>query len=108
MNAFYDSPGFGSNEDYEVLDGVKVSRADRNPCPVCGHPGGDCAPADEVGPLTIFGYNTNSTLDNNQTFVVAEDIYDEREIAPGVVMRLLLYKQGKVIPLAKATELGLI
>jgi hypothetical protein len=47
-------------------------------------------------------------LDDTQTFVVPEDIYDQREIAPGVTMRLLLYKQGKVIPLIKAKELGLI
>jgi hypothetical protein len=108
MNAFYESPSFGGSEDYEILDGVKVSRADRAPCPVCGHSTGDCAPPDEVGPGIIFGYNTNSTLDDTQTFVVPEDIYDQREIAPGVTMRLLLYKQGKVIPLIKAKELGLI
>lgn len=108
MSAFYNSPGFTNNHPYELRDGITVFPADRAPCPICGHSTGDCAPKDETGPKVIFGYNTNSTLDNNQTFVVQDDIIEDREIAPGVTMRIVLFKQGKVIPLLKAKELGLI
>jgi len=108
MAAFYDSPGFDRDEEYKTIDGVTIFPASRKSCPVCGHETGDCSPDKEEGPSVIFGYNTNSSFDNDQVFVVKEDIFDEREIAPGVVMRLLIYKKDKAIPLLKAKELGLI
>ena len=95
MAAFYDSPGFDRDEEYKTIDGVTIFPASRKSCPVCGHETGDCSPDKEEGPSVIFGYNTNSSFDNDQVFVVKEDIFDEREIAPGVVMRLLIYKKGK-------------
>ena len=108
MTAFYNSPGFTNSHPYELRDGITVYPADRAPCPVCGHTTGDCSPVGETGPNVIFGYNTNSSFDLDQTFVVQEDIHDEREIAPGVVMRILVHKKGKAIPLVTAKELGLI
>lgn len=108
MNPFYSSPGFGELSIFENgLDGVKISRADRMPCLVCGHPTGDCT-GDTPPPETIWGYNTNSTLDDALTFYLEEDYVEEREIAPGIRTRILIHKKGKNIPLAEAKKLGLV
>jgi len=109
MNAFYDSAGFSENESpfRSQSDGISVLRADRQPCPVCGHPTGDCG-GDSGPPIVIFGYNTNSSLDETQTFLIEDDIFDEREIAPGVVTKFLVHRKGTHIPLNKAKEMGLI
>lgn len=109
MNAFYDNAGFSISESpfRAQSDGLSVVRADRQPCPICGHPTGDC-PGESGPPDVIFGYNTNSTLDEGLTFLIEEDIFDEREIAPGVVTKFLVHRKGTYIPLLKAKELGLI
>lgn len=107
MPAFYESPAFGGSGDYTRSDGIRVVRADRQPCPVCGHPTGDCT-GELSAPKTIFGFNTNSTLDDNVTFYMDEDYYETREIAPGLSTRRLVHKKGSSIPLSKAKELGLI
>jgi hypothetical protein len=108
MAAFYESPSFESRGPQKLFDGVTVYPADRQPCVVCGHTTGDCAPEGEKGPDVIWGYNTNSSLDYDQHFVIQDDIFEEREIAPGVVMKIHVYKKGKTIPLLLAKELGLI
>lgn len=108
MDAFYNSPAFGG-DDSETGDafGIPYLRATRKPCIVCGHPTGDCS-GNSGPPETIWGFNTNSTLDKNQTFYVEEDYYEEREITPGVVTRVLIHRKGKHIPLEEAKNLGLI
>jgi len=109
MGAFYNSPAFGGpyQGDEEILPGVKFLRANRQPCPVCGHPTGDCK-GEQAAPIHIFGYNTNSTLDDNLTFYVEEDYIEEREIMPGVKTKSVIYEAGSHIPLRVAKELGLI
>lgn len=109
MGAFYDSPAFGGNArgETEIIAGVKFLRADRQPCLVCGHPTGDCK-GESGPPHTIFGYNTNSTLDDNLTFYVEEDYVEEHEIAPGITTKTIVYRAGQHIPLQIAKELGLI
>lgn len=107
MSAFYESPAFGGQGESGEVYGVPYLRAMRQPCPVCGHPTGDCA-GSEPGPKSIWGYNTNSTLDKNLTFYVEEDYYEEREIVPGLVTKRLIHRKGKHIPLEEAKNLGLI
>jgi hypothetical protein len=107
MAAFYDSPAFGGPGGKKDVFGIPFSSATREPCPVCGHPTGDC-PGETEPPETIWGYNTNSTLDEKLTFYVEEDYYEERQIAPNLTTRILLHKKGKHIPLEEARELGLI
>jgi hypothetical protein len=108
MGAFYNSPAFGgSGGQHEEIAGVQIVRADRTPCPVCGHPTGDCAGGDGP-PKTIFGYNTNSSLDNNLTFYVEEDIVEKRDIAPNITAEIVIHKKGSYIPLSEAKEIGLI
>lgn len=108
MGAFYDSPAFGGDESESgEINGIPYLRASRKPCLVCGHPTGDCT-GDSGPPETIWGFNTNSSLDKKLTFYVEDDYYEEREIAPGVVTRILIHKKGKHIPLEEAKNLGLI
>lgn len=106
---FYSSPAFGGPGENEEINGITYLRATRAPCPVCGHPTGDCQGGEDEAELKqIWGYNTNSSLDENQTFTVKQDYWVSHEIAPGVNMQKLLYKKGKIIPLSTAKELGLI
>lgn len=111
MTAFYENSSFSQRSIFSSglsgLDGIEILKADRSPCPVCGHPTGDCA-GDSPSPQKIWGMNTNSTLDDNQTFYVEEDYFEERQIAPGLVTRILIHKKGKNIPLSEAQKLGLI
>lgn len=96
---FYDSPSFGD---------PSKNGATRQPCIVCGHPTGDCSDEKSLPPETIWGYNTNSSLDNNQTYIMEEDYFDEREIGPDIFIKVLIFPKGKHIPLVKAKELGFI
>jgi hypothetical protein len=105
---FYDSPAFSSNPfEGNEINGVKITRADRQPCPVCGHPTGDCS-GDSGPPIKIWGYDTNSSLDEKLTFYMEHDYYEEREIAPGIATKILIYAKGKHIPLAEAKRLGFL
>lgn len=110
MNPFYSSPGFGEISIFEDgMSGVRISRADRMPCPVCGHPTGDCAgDGPPLNPETVWGYNTNSSLDDSVTFYMQEDYFEERELAPGITAKILIHKKGKSIPLAEARKLGFV
>lgn len=108
MSAFYNSESFQEDHVFRnTSDGIRISRADRAPCPVCGHPTGDCV-GDSGPPTAIFGYDTHSTLDDKTTFLITEDIFDEVQIAPGIKTRLLIHRKGKTIPFEKAVELGLV
>lgn len=108
MAPFYDSPAFDAGDDETYSEnGVSYSKATRQACPVCGHPTGDCV-GDQLPPKTIFGYNTNSSFDLNQTFLIEEDYFEEREIAPKLFIKILVYPKGKKIPLLKAKEMGFI
>lgn len=104
---FYDSPAFGGSEDVEIINGVKFYRAKRSPCPVCGHPTGDCKGESE-SPKTIFGYSTNGELSDSVTFFLEEDYVETRQIAPGLSTRVIVHKKGTTIPLSRARELGLL
>ncbi len=110
MNPFYSSPGFGEISIFEDgMSGVRITRADRMPCPVCGHPSGDCTGDSE--PLdqgTVWGYDTNSTLDGVVMFYLEEDYIEEREIAPGITTKVVIHKKGKQIPLVEAKKLGFV
>lgn len=107
MAAFYESPAFGGSPEKEEINGVSYLRATRQPCLVCGHPTGDCA-GDSPVIDTIWGYNTGTSLDESQHFIVTEDYFEEREIGPNLFVKILLYPKGKQIPLKKAKELGFI
>lgn len=90
------------------VDGIEVGflNAGREPCPVCGHPTGDCK-GETPPPEKIAGFNTIEQLVGQQTFLVEEDIYEEKQITPFTKARVLKYPKGKQIPLEEARNLGL-
>ena len=54
---------------------IDVHRASPLPCPVCGHPTGDCT--GENGPEPpdhISGYNSIESLNETQTYLVEEEV----------------------------------
>lgn len=104
---FYNSPGFGGNESIEVINGIRVYHAGRGPCPVCGHPTGDCK-GELESPKTIFGFSANSTLDDTVLYYLDEDYVEIRQIAPGLSTKVVVHKKGTSIPASRARELGLL
>jgi len=97
----------GESEEY-IYGDIRLIRADRSPCPVCGHPTGDCIPENHIPPERIFGVGVFPSLDKDQMFVVEENIYEEKQIAPRQTIKVLKYRKGQAIPLSTARELGLI
>jgi len=90
------------------IDGLEVgfSAASREPCPVCGHPTGDCK-GDLQPPEHVAGYNQIESLVESQTFLLEEDVWEEKKITPFTVAKVLKYPAGKHIPLEEARNLGL-
>ena len=93
------------NPEY-IIPGVRYIRASRQPCPVCGHPTGDCT-TDVSRPNHIIGFGTVPWLEDKQEFLVEEDVIVEKMITPFTTSRVILAKKGQKIPLEKARELGL-
>lgn len=100
---FYDSTG----QDQIILGNVRLVRADRQPCPVCGHPTGDCSGERFEKPREVLLQGTVPSLEDEQTFLVEEDVFEERQVSQFTTLRVLLAKKGQTIPLARARELGL-
>jgi hypothetical protein len=92
---------------YNIGDNINVVRADRSPCPVCGHPSGDCV-GDTAKPDHIAGFNSIDSLKDSQTFIVEEDIWIDRQLTPTTKTKVLLHAKGKLIPVTEAEKLGLI
>lgn len=94
-------------QSYKIGDNINVVRAERSPCPVCGHPSGDCV-GESGKPDHIAGFNSIDSLKNNQTFVVEQDILVEKQLTPTTKTQVLLHAKGKVISVTEAEKLGLI
>lgn len=88
------------------IEGLKISRADRQPCPVCGHPTGDCA-SETSNPSHVIGFTFPGSGSALQIFL-EEDVWEERQITPLTSTRVLLYKKGESISQQEAERLGLI
>lgn len=81
-----------------------VSEADRKPCPVCGHPTGDC-----TGPSDLPNTKLpNKIVGSEPMILVEQDITEERQITPYTKTRVLIHRKGDYVPLSKARELGLV
>jgi hypothetical protein len=87
--------------------GYRFSPADRQPCPVCGHPTGDCVGESE-SPTHISGFKTNDDPKQVTTFQVKEDILEEVEIVQGVKTKIIVHRKGKMISIEEAEKLGLL
>jgi len=91
-----------------LFNDFQIVRADRSPCPVCGHPTGDCTGEAQLEHKKIFGIGLFESVDNSQTYTVLEDIYTERQVTPLQSRKVIEYHKGQVIPLSTARQLGLI
>jgi hypothetical protein len=89
------------------MSGASILRATREPCPVCGHPTGDCT-GTEAPPKHIAGMGPIETLRHAQTVYVEEDIWEEHTITPGRTTRILKHKKGSTVSYDEAKILGLI
>lgn len=90
-----------------LLPGVRILRAGRQPCIVCGHPTGDCADYPEA-PITIFGESVAQPARREPDVYVDRDIYGEAQITPFTKTRVLLAAKGTYVAADKARDLGLI
>ena len=104
---FYDSPAFGGTGSVDKVNGITIHRASSSPCPVCGHPTGDCK-GDSESPSTIYAFASTTSHDEAGLFYVDEDYYGEQEIITGVNIKKLIHKKGSMISLKIAKELGLL
>lgn len=100
-NSTTNTPSVGSKK----IGDIHVATADRKPCPVCGHPTGDCAGSDELLPNTTMPSQMNGT---EPMILVETDITEERAITPYTKSRVLIHRKGDYVPLSKARELGLV
>lgn len=101
--------GFGGNEGHEeVLPGVKITRASRRPCLVCGSQFGDCTSRDYDGPDHIVSLEQEKKLAQEDEVQVPKDYYEKRDIAPGIESNFLVARKGSYVSREKATELGII
>ena len=81
------------------IRGVEFSAAEPGPCPICGHPTGDCAPEEHS---IIF------LEDDENMFTVIEDVIERRWITPNHLAKVLVAPAGKRISRSEAEKLGLI
>lgn len=100
---------YGWDLDSEILfDDIRILRAKRQPCIVCGHPTGDCADG-AVRPARIVGEEFFAKKQRKEPGVlVGEDIYEEVYITPSTKTKVLVAKAGTYISLEKAERYGLI
>jgi hypothetical protein len=98
---------FESGREERILAGdARILRGNRQPCPVCGHPTGDCV-GETVEPVSIVGSEIFPSLGHQDVFVVSEDVWGEVQITPFTKTRVLLAAKNAAIPMSKAKELGL-
>jgi hypothetical protein len=59
-------------------------------------------------PKKIWGLGDIPSLEDEQTVLVGEDIWEERQITPYTRSTVLVAKAGTHIPLTQARDLGII
>ena len=90
-----------------ILNGdARLLKADRNPCPICGHPTGDCS-GESPAPARLSGLGLFESLGHENVFVVEEDVWEQQQISAQTFTRVLVARKGQVIPISKAQDLGL-
>lgn len=94
---FYESAAFSGGRGSYLVGGFQVSGADRQPCPVCGHPTGDCV-----------GSEDKPLIHNSPTFFVEKDVYEEKQLTAGIKTTVIKFKKGTNIPMSEALKHGLV
>lgn len=91
----------------KIGNNISILRATRQPCPVCGHPTGDCdgesGPPEKIVGLT----GVIESLKESQTVLVENDIYEERQISPFTKARVIIHHKGSYVTLEQAKNLGI-
>ena len=108
---FRDPNFFRSRDHYEILqDGIQVLKADRSPCPVCGHPSGDCVPEDQQTPKIAFADSSTkiASLADSQKILVEDDVFEDRQITPFTKITVRIAKKGSYVTIDRARELGIL
>ena len=95
------------SSDY-IYGDIPFSKADREPCIICGHATGDCKDKDDKDiPVILFGKTVIETMKDRQLVLVEETVYGERQITPFTKSKVLLAKKGTYITVERAIELGI-
>lgn len=101
---FYSTNG----QDQYILGNIRLIRATQEPCPVCGHPTGDCQGGEQMPISKILLHGTTPSLEDEQQVLVEEDIHEERLIGELTTARFLIARKGSKISFEKARQLGIL
>jgi hypothetical protein len=88
----------------QVLPGVFVTKASRKPCPVCGHPTGDCTGKVEESHILL----ADEAPPEKNLVKVKERITKEVWVTPLTKARVVVADAGAYVTVEKAKELGII
>ena len=93
--------------DNYLFGEYRFLKADSNPCPVCGHPTGDCTPDVAENTDVAFAGTNAPNVDSTLMVLVHEDVYVTKPVSPYATAKVLAAKKGQYISLDKARELGI-
>lgn len=89
----------------QILPGVSLTRARREPCIVCGHPTGDCTGDVEEDHIVL----AEEAPKDSQLIQVRERITKKVKVAPGLPeIEVVVADAGSYVTVEKAKELGII
>ena len=88
-----------------IFGDIEIVKATRKPCPVCGHPTGDCV-GENASPLSVLG-ETSISADQDK-ILVEQDVTRQVQITPRISTTITVARAGTWITRAKAKELGII
>jgi len=88
--------------------GIDILRATREPCIVCGHPTGDCSSSESKHDNIAFATQVIHSMIDSQKILVEETVYENRQITPYTVTRVVIARKGSYITVAHAKEIGII
>jgi hypothetical protein len=86
---------------------IEVVKATGKRCIVCGDKKGNCSTTDE-GPRHIVMLGQEEKMLKVDEVTFDEDIFEDKEIAPGVWAKTLVARAGRPIKKKKAMDLGII
>lgn len=86
-------------ESEYLYPGVEILRATRTPCPVCGHPTGDCHPGE---------WYQRPTRRRRDDVFLEQDVIEERALTPKRKTKIIVEHGGTWISRRRAKELGIV
>lgn len=86
----------------------RILRADRQPCPICGHPTGDCNASTPHTYDSLFGLGLFESVDKEHKVMVEEDVFEERIMYGNVTIKVVKYKKGQMISIDEARQNGIL